>query len=189
MPSVHTRGNTPGLRCLVCRYECARALLRAGADPNFINSAGDHTLFWAIDGGRAASTVHARLLAIAISGKQDAMLPGGPPCASRPGACLDGFYCLDPGAIHAPAPTPASHTVLHRAPTTALCCPPTAGGVEMIKLLLDYGAEQDAATPRGWTPLSYARAKGKYGATEEQGIYPEVRPAPRVGALLGWLAS
>lgn len=28
---------------------------------------------------------------------------------------------------------------------------------------------------QGWTPLSYARAKGKYGATEEKGIYPEVR--------------
>jgi hypothetical protein len=27
---------------------------------------------------------------------------------------------------------------------------------------------------QGWTPLSYARAKGKYGATEEAGIYPEV---------------
>ena len=31
-------------------------------------------------------------------------------------------------------------------------------------------------TPKGWTPLSYAVAKGKYGATEEKGIYPEVRP-------------
>jgi hypothetical protein len=28
--------------------------------------------------------------------------------------------------------------------------------------------------PKGWTPLSYCRAKGKYGATEEKGIYPEV---------------
>jgi hypothetical protein len=28
-------------------------------------------------------------------------------------------------------------------------------------------------TPRDWTPLSYAKAKGKYGATEEKGIYPE----------------
>jgi hypothetical protein len=40
---------------LARRYECARALLRAGADPNFVNSAGDHTLFWAIDGRWAAA--------------------------------------------------------------------------------------------------------------------------------------
>ena len=33
------------------RLECAKALLRAGADPNYINGAGDLTLFWAIDGG------------------------------------------------------------------------------------------------------------------------------------------
>lgn len=38
-----------------------------------------------------------------------------------------------------------------------------------------YGADLDARTPKGWTPLSYAVAKGKYGATEEKGIYPEVR--------------
>ena len=44
----------------------------------------------------------------------------------------------------------------------------------MVKLVVDSGADLDAATPRGWTPLSYARAKGKYGPTEEQGIYPEV---------------
>ena len=36
--------------CLA-RLECAKALLRAGADPNYINGAGDLTLFWAIDGG------------------------------------------------------------------------------------------------------------------------------------------
>lgn len=33
------------------RYECARALLRAGADPNYINAGHDLTVFWAIDGG------------------------------------------------------------------------------------------------------------------------------------------
>jgi hypothetical protein len=48
----------------------------------------------------------------------------------------------------------------------------------MIKLLLDYGVDLDAQTPKGWTPLSYAKAKGKYGATEEKGIYPEVRLPP-----------
>lgn len=78
------------------RLECARALLRAGADPNYVNTAGDTTLFWAID-----------------------------------------------------------------------------GGPEMIKLLLDYGADPDMVSPRGWTALSYARAKGKYGAVEDKGIYPE----------------
>jgi hypothetical protein len=33
--------------------ECAKALLRAGADPNYMNGASDLTLFWAIDGGPA----------------------------------------------------------------------------------------------------------------------------------------
>ena len=51
------------------------------------------------------------------------------------------------------------------------------GGVEMIKLFVDYGADLDAVTPKGWSPLSYSKAKGKYGATEEHGIYPEVRSA------------
>jgi hypothetical protein len=46
--------------------------------------------------------------------------------------------------------------------------------VEVIKLLVEYGADLDAATPKNWTPLSYCKAKGKYGATEEKGIYPVV---------------
>lgn len=50
------------------------------------------------------------------------------------------------------------------------------GGVELIKLMHEYGADLDARTPKDWTPLSYCKAKGKYGATEEKGIYPEVRP-------------
>ncbi len=33
------------------RLECAKALLRAGADPNYVNGAGDLSMFWAIDGG------------------------------------------------------------------------------------------------------------------------------------------
>lgn len=33
------------------RYECARALLRAGADPNYTNGGHDLAVFWAIDGG------------------------------------------------------------------------------------------------------------------------------------------
>ena len=80
------------------RLAAATALLRAGADPNHVNTGGDAALFWAID-----------------------------------------------------------------------------GGVEMTQLFVRYGASLDAACPRGWTPLSYAVAKGKYGATEEKGVYPEVR--------------
>jgi hypothetical protein len=38
-----------------------------------------------------------------------------------------------------------------------------------------YGADPDALSPKGWSPLSYAKACGKYGPTEERGIYPEVR--------------
>lgn len=45
----------------------------------------------------------------------------------------------------------------------------------MTKLLFEYGADLDAASPKDWTPLSYSKAKGKYGATEEKGVYPEVR--------------
>jgi hypothetical protein len=48
------------------------------------------------------------------------------------------------------------------------------GGVPMIQLFVKYGVDLDASTPKGWTPLSYARAKGKYGPTEEKGVYPEV---------------
>ena len=33
------------------RLEACKALLRAGADPNYCNSAGDLVLFWATDGG------------------------------------------------------------------------------------------------------------------------------------------
>ena len=33
------------------RLECCKALLRAGADPNFCNSAADLVIFWGIDGG------------------------------------------------------------------------------------------------------------------------------------------
>ncbi|KIY97950.1 hypothetical protein MNEG_10012 [Monoraphidium neglectum] len=90
-------GYTPLMvACHRGRLECAKALLRAGADPNYVNGAGDLTLFWAIDGGPA-----------------------------------------------------------------------------MIQLLIRFGVDLDAASPKGWTALSYARAKGKYGPTEEAGIYPE----------------
>jgi hypothetical protein len=51
----------------------------------------------------------------------------------------------------------------------------------MIKLLHKFGADLDAVSPKGWTPLSYAKAKGKYGPSEEHGIYPEVRAHGAVG--------
>lgn len=81
------------------RVECCKALLRAGADPNFVNAAHDQTLFWAID-----------------------------------------------------------------------------GGIEIIKLFVSYGVDLDKRSAKDWTPLSYSRAKGKYGAVEDKGIYPEVSP-------------
>jgi len=78
------------------RYECCKALLRSGADPNYCNKADDIVLFWGID-----------------------------------------------------------------------------GGVEIIKLLYEYGADLDFRTAKDWTPLSYAKACGKYGLAYEKGIYPE----------------
>ena len=48
------------------------------------------------------------------------------------------------------------------------------GGIELIKVLLQYGADIDAtSSKKDWTPLSYAKAMGKYGLTSEKGIYPE----------------
>ena len=45
-------GYTPLMvACHRGRIECAKALLRAGADPNFTNGKNDLTLFWGIDGG------------------------------------------------------------------------------------------------------------------------------------------
>lgn len=45
-------GYTPLMAAsLRSRLDAARALLRAGADPNFCNAAEDLVLFWAIDGG------------------------------------------------------------------------------------------------------------------------------------------
>ena len=47
------------------------------------------------------------------------------------------------------------------------------GGPEMVKILYEYGADLDARTEKDWTPLSYAKAMGKYGLVDEKGIYPE----------------
>lgn len=49
------------------------------------------------------------------------------------------------------------------------------GGVDMIQLFVRHGVALDAVSPKGWTALQYAVAKGKYGATEEKGVYPEAR--------------
>lgn len=43
----------------------------------------------------------------------------------------------------------------------------------MIKLFTQHGVDLDKRSPKDWTALSYARAKGKYGAVEDKGIYPE----------------
>ena len=40
------------------RYECCKALLRSGADPNFCNNADDIVLFWGIDGGAFSHPMH-----------------------------------------------------------------------------------------------------------------------------------
>ena len=48
---THRSPLTPLLPLLSGRLECAKALLRAGADPNHVTSGGDLAIFWAIDGG------------------------------------------------------------------------------------------------------------------------------------------
>ena len=46
------QGYTPLMSaCHRGRLECAKALLRSGADPNYMNGADDLTMFWAVDGG------------------------------------------------------------------------------------------------------------------------------------------
>lgn len=74
-----------------------------------------------------------------------------------------------------------AHAVAALQSSVAGKCSPTAPGAGR------YGADLDARTPKGWTPLSYAVAKGKYGATEEKGIYPEVRPSPATAPRLAGL--
>ena len=51
--AVGQKSMLPITAVLPCRgrYECCKALLRAGADPNYINKGHDLTLFWGIDGG------------------------------------------------------------------------------------------------------------------------------------------
>lgn len=46
------------------RYECCKALLRSGADPNFCNNADDVVLFWGIDGGAFSHPRHIAIVAM-----------------------------------------------------------------------------------------------------------------------------
>ena len=47
------------------------------------------------------------------------------------------------------------------------------GGIELIKVLLQYGADIDAtSSKKDWTPLSYAKAMGKYGLTSKRASTP-----------------
>jgi hypothetical protein len=89
------------------RYECARALLRAGADPNYINASGDHTLFWAIDGQWAQLAAKLLLPAVILAPYDCCMgccLPAGGchpapymPCSgSESGNCSQ----LNSGLVH-----------------------------------------------------------------------------------------
>lgn len=114
------------LRVPACRrLESARALLRAGADPNYTNGAGDLVLFWAIDGG-----------ALWL-----ALWPHPAGCSRLPAVPLP----LQPTSNRPPIEARLLLSTTNQA------------GVEMVKLLVQYGVDLDAATPKGWTPLSYCK--------------------------------
>ena len=137
------------------RYECARALLRAGADPNYINAGHDLTVFWAIDGGvDMTRLLHEYAPTCSASCHPLELIEAQAGTAAFCIQCL----CLTAAAASSYCSSRSRHSS---------SCSPALGR---------YGADLDARTPKGWTPLSYAVAKGKYGATEEKGIYPEVRP-------------
>ncbi len=125
------------------RLEACKALLRAGADPNYCNNAGDLVLFWATDGG-----VEIMKLLVEVRRAPPSRLP----CKSHDVACLP-FQ-------RAQRPRPRG---MHRRRALTRSTARTR----------QYGADLDARTPKDWTPLSYAKAKGKYGVTHEKGIYPE----------------
>lgn len=139
-PTHHSPIRPPSLAPSMCpaRLECAKALLRAGADPNYINGAGDLTLFWAIDGGEC------QLGHVQTKGSL-------------------GRFMLTPGGLSCPAaPTCPHHpcSVYAAQLMVAHCCPPVPpppAGVELIKLMHEYGADLDATTPKNWTPLSYCK--------------------------------
>ena len=65
------------------RLEAAKALLRSGADPNWMNYNGDLTLFWAIDGRASRIMLLPRVNPCLLSYDM-------PPCHS---------YCIDPSHV------------------------------------------------------------------------------------------
>ena len=62
----------------------------------------------------------------------------------------------------------------HGSAFSSVSCIEFTPGSHPAYISQEFGADLDAVSPKGWTPLSYCKAKGKYGATEEKGIYPEV---------------
>ena len=134
------------------RYECCKALLRSGADPNFCNHADDIVLFWGIDGGAFSH-----------------------PNASNPHFCLaivHAHMCMYTHTHIQEGERPNAMCVCVYSPLTNSShddgCPPTntqiriqsvCAGVEIIKLLYEYGADLDYKTSKDWTPLSYAKVR------------------------------
>lgn len=125
------------------RLECCKALLRAGADPNFMNNASDLVLFWGIDGG--VEIIKLLYEARACRGRDERQA----------------------GATTGLVQRPLVRACVWRLTLVSICTFTREMGHTQ------YGADLDARTPKDWTPLSYARAKGKYGLTHEKGIYPE----------------
>lgn len=184
--------------CTLCRLECCKALLRAGADPNYVNGAGDLVLFWALDGGELTRCTpsfgwlhwstylvywpvqeHGCWKVHVVLGRiETACSCIGQRCHKFASFCQL-TYASAPACASPAAGWP--FLLIYTCAPTKLCItsgpslPILFAGVEVTKLLIEYGADMDCMTPKGWTPLSYAKAKGKYGATEEKGIYPEVR--------------
>jgi hypothetical protein len=118
-------------------------MLRAGADPNKPCPSGDLPLFWAIDGGAEMLQLFA-----------------------RHGADLD---------KRAPAPGDEGGSGGEKGGEEKGGA--AAGAAAAAAAKRDAKEESktryDPSTLEGVTPLSYAIAKGKYGATEDAGIYPE----------------
>ena len=68
--------------------------------------------------------------------------------------------CDTPGAALLPLPTGGAPLLVAggaRGAGDSVLFWAIDGGPALIRLLLDYGADADAVTPRGWTALSYAK--------------------------------